>query len=249
MTALFRAELLKQRSTVTTLGLLAAMLALVSLAELLHGFGLAAENLSSTDEQLTVLLGRGQTLGAVFAALLGAMSITAEFRHGTIRPTLLANPTRVRVIVAKVGAGMLAGAGFGFAACALAVAVGTAALRLRGIDVRLDPSDFLLLLLGSAAGAALWATIGVGVGAALRNQVTALVGLCTWLLFVEALLAGDLVAVNDITRLAPGAAAAAITGQDQDALLVPAAGLVVLAAYAGAAAVAGVLATVRRDVA
>jgi hypothetical protein len=247
MRAQLRSELLKQRSTGTSLGLFAAMLALVLLAVLLHGLGLAPENVDSTSEQLMVL-GRGEFLGALFAGLLGALSMTSEIRHGTIRPTFLVSPWRGRVVVAKVSAGALLGAGFGLAASALAVGVGAAALRARGIDNALGGGDYSLLLVGSAPAAALWAAIGVGVGAVVRQQVPTVVGISAWLLFVEGLLVGDVAGVADVGRFAPGAAAAAITGQDPDTLLAPAFGLVLLAVYAAAAAVAGSLATVRRDV-
>jgi ABC-2 type transport system permease protein len=248
MRAQLRAELFKQRSTRTGLGLFAAMLGLVLFAVLLHGFGLAAEQADSTSEQLTMLLGRGEFVGVLFAGLLGAMSITVEIRHGTIRPTFLVSPERGRVVAAKVWASALIGAGFGLAACALAAVAGTAAVRARGIDVQLDAGDYALLLAGGAAAAALWAVIGVGVGAVIRNQVPAVIGICAWLLFVEGLLVGDVAGVTDVGRFAPGAAAEAISGQDPDALLAPAVGLVVLAPYAAAAAVAGALATSRRDV-
>jgi ABC-2 type transport system permease protein len=245
--AQLRSELLKQRSTWTSFGLLGAMLGLVIFAVLLHGFGLSAERLASTSEQLMVL-GRGEFLAALFAALLGALSITGEIRHGTIRPTFLVTPWRDRVVVAKVCVSALIGAGFGLVASALAVGVGTAALRARGIDVQLDGGDYALLLAGSAPAAALWAAIGVGVGAVVRHQVPTVVGISAWHLFIEGLLVGDVTGVGDVGRFAPGAAAAAITGQDPDTLLAPAVGLVLLGVYSIAAAVAGSLATVRRDV-
>jgi hypothetical protein len=248
VSAQLRAELLKQRSTRTGLALFGAMLGLVLLAVLLHGFGLPAEHADSSSEQLTLVLGWGEKLGALFAALLGAMSITAEIRYGTIRPTFLVSPRRGRVVAAKVLASTLIGAGFGLAACALAAAAGTAAVRLRGLDLQLDGGDYGLLLAGGAAGSALWAAIGVGVGALVRNQVPALVGLCAWLLFVEGLLVGDVADVDAVGRFAPGAAAAAISGQDPGTLLAPAVGLALLALYAAAAAVAGSLVTARRDV-
>ncbi len=246
MRALLRAELLKQRSTRTVLALFVAMLGIVLLAVLLHSL-LPAEDLARRHNQLTVF-GRGEFLGALFAALLGAMSITAEIRHGTIRSTFLVTPRRGRVVAAKVGVSILIGAGFGLAASALAAAVGTAALRARGIDVQLDGGDYALLIAGGAAAAALWAAIGVGVGALLRNQVPTLIGICAWLLFVEGLLAGDLVGLGNVSRFLPGAAAAAISGQDPSTLLAPALGLVLLALYAAAAALAGSLAISRRDV-
>lgn len=247
MSAALRAELFKQRSTRTAVGLLGAMLGLVLFAVLLHGFGLAAGSLDSTSKQLTVLFGWGVVLGALFAALLGAMSITSEIRHGTIRPTFLATPRRLRVVVAKVSASMLIASAFGLAAGAVAAVAGTATLRARGIEVLLGAGDYGLLLAGGAMAAALWAAIGVGVGALVRHQVPVLVGICAWILFVENLLVGDLAGVGDVGRFLPGAAARAISGQDPDTLLAPGAGLVLLALYAAAATVAGSLAITRRD--
>ena len=106
----------------------------------------------------------------------------------------------------------------------------------------------MLLIAGGAAAAALWAAIGVGLGALIRHQVPALVGICAWLLFVESLLVGDVASVTQVGRFGPGAAATAITGQDQDTLLAPALALVVLTVYAVAAGVAGSIAIDRRDV-
>jgi ABC-2 type transport system permease protein len=248
VSAQLRAELLKQRSTTTIGGLLAATLGLVVFAVLVHGLGLPAGNLDSASQQLTTLFGRGEFLAVLFAALLGALSITSEIRHGTIRTTFLASPRRDRVIAAKVCVSALVGAGFGLAACALAAAVGTAALHARGIDVHVSGGDYALLVLGGAGAAALWAAIGVGVGALVRHQVPTLVGLCAWFLFVEGLLVGDVAVFGEVGRFAPGAAAAAIAGQDPDTLLAPALGSLLLASYAAAAALTGSIATVRRDV-
>jgi ABC-2 type transport system permease protein len=247
VSAQLHSELLKQRSTRTGVALFAAMLALVAFAVLLHGFGLAAEQLRSNSDQLMVL-GRGEFLGALFAALLGALSITSEIRNGTIRPTFLVSPRRPRVVVAKVWVSTLIGAGFGLAASALAAGIGTAALRLRGIDVQLDGGDYALLIAGGTAAAALWAAIGVGLGAVVRNQVPTLIGICAWMLFVEGLLVGDVTGVGDVGRFAPGALGMAASGQDPDTLVAPAVGVVLLAVYAAASAVAGSLATTRRDV-
>jgi ABC-2 type transport system permease protein len=248
MTAQLRAELLKQRSTRTALGLFLAMLAVILVAMLLHGVGLAAEVLSPRHNQLMVM-GVGEKLGVLFAALFGAVSITAEFRHGTIRPTFLATPRRGRVVVAKLAASLLVGADFGLAGSGLAAGVGSALLRARGIENGLDSGDYALLLVGGAIAGGLWAAIGVGVGAVVRNQVPALIGICAWLLFVESLLVEGNSSVIEIGRFGPGAAAAAITGQGAGTLLAPAIGLLVLVLYAAAAALAGWLATSRRDIA
>ena len=244
MTAAVRAEFLKQRTIPATAGLLGGMLGLVLVAVVLHGIGLSSATLADTDNQLMVL-GRGEFLGALFAALLGAMSITAEVRHGTIRPTFLASPRRGRVVAAKVAVGSLLGAGFGLAASALAAIVGAAMLDARGIDVQLDGSDYALLVAGGTAASALWAAIGVGVGAIVRNQVPTLIGITAWLLFVEGLFGENLV---DVSKFAPGTLGMAVSGQEPGTLLAPGISLLLLSLYAALAATAGWMSTTRRDV-
>ncbi len=246
MTAKLRAELHKQRSTRTNLGLLAAMLGLILLVLLLHAVALPAKEAAQRTVQMSDTFGRGEMLAALFAALVGAMSITAEFRHGTIRPTLLATPQRGRVIAAKVSASMLVGTAFGLIGAGLAAGAGSAALAARGIPIRLDGGDFALLLAGSVVASALFAAIGVGVGAAIRNQVPAVVGICAWLLFVEGLLVGDAGSVGTIGRYLPGALGNAASGQVPQLAAGPA--MLLLALYAAATTAAGWLTTTRRDV-
>jgi ABC-2 type transport system permease protein len=247
VSAQLRAELVKQRTIGTNLGLVAGMLALVLAAVLMHGLLLPADNLADADDQLEIVFGWGEVLGALFAALLGAMSFTGEFRYGTIRPTLLVTPRRGRVVAAKLLAGLLVGAAFGLVAAAASAVAATAALGARGIDIEAQAGDYVVLLLGSAGACALWAAIGVGVGAALRQQVPVLVGICAWMLFVETVLIGDANLVGDVGRYTPGALGRAAGGQEP--LLAPGLALVLLALYAGAAAAAGWLVTNRRDVA
>jgi ABC-2 type transport system permease protein len=220
------------------------MLGLVVLAVVLHSFGLPTDELALRDNQL-MIFGRGEFLGALFAALLGAMSVTAEIRHGTIRPTFLVSPRRGRVLAAKVVGSTLIGAGFGLAASALAAGVATAMLGARGIGIELDAGDYALLVAGGAAASAVLAAIGVGVGALVRDQVPTLIGITAWLLFVEGLFGGELA---DVSKFAPGTLGTAVSGQQPDTLLEPAVSLLLLALYAAVAAVAGGLATNRRDV-
>ncbi|MGH2782012.1 MAG: ABC transporter permease subunit [Thermoleophilaceae bacterium] len=203
MTAQLRAELLKHRSTFANLGL-------VLLAVLLHALTLPADRLESASDQVQVFR-FGSLLGALFAGLVGAMSITGEIRHGTIRPTFLITPRRGRVVAAKIVASALVGIVFGLVAVSAAVGAGSAALAARGIPITLDGSDYTLMPAGGIAAAALWAPLGLGLGALLRNQVATLLAIFLWLFFVENLL---LDFVPGAGRFAPGAAAAAITGLD-----------------------------------
>jgi ABC-2 type transport system permease protein len=248
MSGQLRSELLKQRTTRTNAVLLVSMVGLIALVVLLHMITLPTHDLSDREGQLKVF-GLGTTFGMMFASLLGAMSVTGEIRHGLIRPTFLATPNRARVIAAKVAASAIAGAAFGLLAAVLAVGVGSAALAGRGIHITPTGADFAQLLAGGAVAAALWAVIGVGVGAIVRNQVGVVVGLIVWQLFVEMTLIGSLPSAG---KFAPGASAGAIAGailqQTSTYLLAPAIGALLIACYAAAATAAGVITTVRRDV-
>ncbi|MGH3031374.1 MAG: ABC transporter permease subunit [Gaiellaceae bacterium] len=244
MTTQLRAELFKHRSTFTNLWLFLAMLGLVLLAVLLHALALPADRLESASDQVQVFR-FGPLLGALFAGLVGALSITGEIRHGTIRPTFLMTPRRGRVVAAKIVASALLGIVFGLVAVGVAMGAGAAALAARGIPITLDGGDYTLMPAGGVAAAALWAPLGLGLGALLRNQVATLIAIFLWLFFIENLLIDF---VPNAGKFAPGAAAAAITGLDLDKLLAPAAGALLLASYAAAAAAAGWIATLRRDV-
>lgn len=248
MTGLMRSELLKQRSTRTNLALLASMAGLISAVVLLHMVSLSVRELSDRPGQLKVL-GLGTTFAMIFASLLGALSVTSEIRHGTIRPTFLAAPHRAQVIVAKIAASAAAGAGLGLLAEGLAVGLGDAALATRGIHLAPSVGQYARLIAGGALAAALWAAIGVGVGSIVRHQVGTVIGLVVWLLFIELTLLGSVPAV---ARYAPGATGGAIAGaileHPAGDLLGPAAGAVLTIAYAAVAAAAGVIAINRRDV-
>jgi ABC-2 type transport system permease protein len=248
MSRLIRAELLKQRTTRTSLILLLSMAALILLIMLMHVSSISSQHLSSRDGQLK-LVGWGTEIGALFAALLGALSITSEIRHGTIRPTFLATPRRERVIAAKLAAGALTGLGAGLLAEGLVAAIVAAGLAIRGIPIQLTAGDYLQLLGGGAAAAAFFGAIGLGVGAVVRQQVGAVAGLLIWLLMIENILGDD---VPSAAKILPGAAAGAIAGAAQgrsaSKLLAPVLGVLLLALYAAIAAAAGTVLTNRRDV-
>src|SRR5262245_43088500 len=221
------------------------MVGLVALASVLHVAAPTASTLASRSHQLQVFE-VGTRVGMPFAALVGAMAITSEIRYGTIRATFLVTPSRGPVLAAKLAVGALSGLVFGLLAEALMAGATTAALSFRGIDNQLGGDDYVQLLAGGTAAAALWAMIGVGVGALVRNQVATLVGLCAWMLLVENLL---LPFVPDAGRLTPGSAGLALAGSIADDLLAPALAALVLVLYTVAVSSVGWLVTLRRDVA
>jgi ABC-2 type transport system permease protein len=242
--AQLRSEFYKLRSTRTVAGLLAAMLGLVALAIVLHGFGLPVRNLAGRADQRGVFIDVGINLGAVFAGLLGALSITGEIRSGTIRPTFLLTPQRGRVLAAKAVTVLIAGFVVGALATGATAGLGSLALTGRGLTPQLGAADYALLIMGGGVATALWAVVGLGVGAVVRAQVPTIVALFAWLLFVENLL-GDLPSVH---RFVPGALAQALAGQQRAGTLhTPVLAALLLACYAALAITAGITATTRRD--
>jgi len=245
MRAQLLSELVKVRSTRTNLGLLGAMIGLVLLIVLLYGLAVPSSELVKEEHQ-RVMLGLGLT-GGFIAALVGVMSITSEFRHGTVRPTFVSTPRRGRVLVAKALASAAVGATFGLLTEALALGVGLGLLAAKGVHLVMSPREVVLLALGSIAAAALLAALGVGVGAVLRHQVLAVVGFVVWFMVVENLVVGLASGVGKFFPLASADALSGVKGVDAEALSAGQGGLVLLG-YVLVFFVAGLLVTTRRDV-
>jgi ABC-2 type transport system permease protein len=243
MIAQIRAELLKIRTTRTTIGLILGMIALILIFTLLTGLLTHPSGLASRQDQLQLLSLSSFT--AVFAALAGVLLVTSEYRYGTIRPTFLFNPVRSHVLTAKAVAGALAGLAFGILGEAIGWALGYAILDGRGITVVLGSGDILLLTLGGLAGAALWGAIGVGLGAIIHSQVGAVITLFAWGLAVDDLLFG---LVPSVGRFTPTRASDALMGLRVDHLVSPGVGAITLIAWAGALAVVGIARSVRQDI-
>ena len=148
------------------------------------------------------------------------------------------------MITAKLAVSGLAGILFGLLAEGLMAGAATVAFSARGISNQLTGGDYLQLLVGGAAAAALWAMIGLGVGALVRDQVGTLVGLLAWMLLIENLVPGF---VPGAGRFLPGAAGLALAGNTDK--LPAAVAVLLLVLYAAAASAVGWIATLRRDVA
>lgn len=243
MIAQARAELLKIRSTRTTIGIVLGMLALILLFSLLSGLLTKAPDLTTTEDQRGLLT--VGSLAGVFSALAGIMLVTSEFRFGTIRPTFLFTPRRSGVVTAKLAAGLFAGIVFGVLGEGLGFAIGYACLAGRGVDYALDTGQTALLVLGTLAGVALWGVLGVGIGMIVRNQVGSIIGLLAWGFVVENLLFAF---VPSVGRFAPVQATNALQGLTTKHLLPAAAGGAMLVVWTIAFALGAVALAARRDV-
>ena len=95
MIAQLRSELRKMATTRTNLGLLLGLIALVLFGVIAGKKSFGSEADFTRVENQQELIGNG-AFGAIFAALIGVMAMTSEFRHGTIRATLSSAHPRSR---------------------------------------------------------------------------------------------------------------------------------------------------------
>ena len=251
MRDLIRGELLKLSTTRMFWGSVVAALAFVpvsiALAILTAGQeGSPIPALESSEGLRSVM--SAASSGAVMVLVIGILGMAGEFRHNTATSTFLISPDRKRVVGAKLAAASLVGVGVAAAASLLTLAVALPWLRAKHVEVSLASGDVGLVLLGALAATALYAMVGIGVGALLRNQTVAVNVALVWVTVVESILLGF---VPQIGRWLPGGAASALTATPTAAgtgLLPMWGGALLLAGYGLAFAASGTRSVLRRDV-
>jgi ABC-2 type transport system permease protein len=82
----------------------------------------------------------GGVWGLMFAAVIGVIVVTVEFRHQTITSTYLGTPDRNQVLVAKLAAGALAGALSGLVAFLIVLGNALGFTLSRGYTVPNQPT-------------------------------------------------------------------------------------------------------------
>jgi ABC-2 type transport system permease protein len=246
MTRVIGAEIFKLRTTRTFYGLVGGALALVLLI-----VTLATATSGKGDVTLRDAIGISG-FAQVFALLLGIIAVTSEFRHGTITPSLLVVPDRVKLTLAKLGASLLIGLVLGLLATGLSALIGALILDARGVASTLSGSDVTKMVIGGTVATALYAALGIGVGALVRNQVGAIVGSLVYLFVLENLLTiakplRDPVAKYGFAGVGNGLTGTGDPTADHPPLDQVPAGLL-LAAYCAIFLIAGIALMKKRDI-
>ena len=251
MRALVHAEVLKLR-TRTAAWLLLATLGLVALTVGFSVPKVGDPNASvSLDDPgvLAGIVGIGFGVPEVLVVLLGGLAFTQEFRYGTITSTYLGEPRRTRVLIAKWLSVALASVVITIGTLAFSATFGVALISSRNGEVTLA-AQFWQTAAAAFVVMAAYSVIGVAVGALVRNQIAAAVGVLVWMLAVEQTV---IPAFPAIGRWMPGGAADALLqlgpelGLEGKLLSAPVGGLVLLG-YTAAAVTLALLLTPRRDV-
>jgi ABC-2 type transport system permease protein len=247
MTRLIRAELAKLRTVRLFYGVAAAMAAFGAITVVANVTSAGQQgNPPLSADDLPALVGAPAAMLAGAALLLGILGMAGEFRHHTITQTFLTTPDRGRVVAAKLAAYLLTGIAVAALTLTVTMAVALPWLSAKGLAVSVLDGELGRVLAGTLLAAALCGLVGVGIGALVRNQVAALVGVLVWVVVVEGLLL-NLLNAPGLGKWLPSAAAAALTSPGGDHLSRWAA-VLLFAAYGLAFALVGTRFVLRRDV-
>jgi len=243
MKTLLQAELLKLRTTRTFAALVGAALAMSLVLLVLSGLLSDFE-----DEDSVRRLFAGDFTG-IFILLLGAMGMAGEWRHRTITSSVLAAPDRLKLIAAKTLSYAVAGVVVSFVVTGSLMLVGTIILSSRG-QTTLAAADLVDIMWRNLVISAYLGAFGVCIGAIVRSQVAAIIGLILFPLVVETAL---FVTVGDVAKFAPingapsGILNVSFDENDDIALLEPLAAAAVMCAWIGVLFAAGATLLRRRD--
>lgn len=244
MNALVRAELLKLTTVRTPRWVLLVQVVLLAMAA--SGAvvsGVLSPERMATQAGMRTFLAHGGVV-AILSLAIGITMSAGEYRHGTVVDTFLTTPRRSRVVVAKLVAGALAGLVAG-AVVAVAV-VGLAVAWYQAKGVTLDWTVVARSTAGVIVWQALYAVLGVAVGAMVRAQTAAVVGAVAWLFVAEGALSQLL---SSVGRWLLATAASALGYAPGNGYLPQVGGGAVLAGWTVLAGLAAVVLTRRRDVA
>jgi ABC-2 type transport system permease protein len=246
MTALLHAELIKLRTTRTFVALAGIAVAISLLLTALVGL------LSEPTEESVLIDVFASDVSGFFILVLAVVGISGEWRHRTITSSLLAAPDRLRFLTAKTLAFAAAGILMSLLISIAVTILGLAILTVRDLPAP-EAGELADLAARNALVAALLGAFGVGIGALVRNQVVAVVGLLVFSFVVETTL---IALVPEVARFGPftslpTATAGISAGQaglgDELELLAPGLAVMAMLAWIGAAFAAGAVLLQRRD--
>ncbi len=189
MMNLVRSEWIKIRTVRVNfvLGLIAALfpLIVIGLVSLLSG-----DEQQVADDLVEAVTGT-MVLTALLLGVIGALNLTGEYSHQTIRTTFAATPQRSRVLLAKAFVTAVSTLVFAALVEFLTFILGSVILSSRDADVKLDGSDKAALL-GAVVLAGMLSLLGYGLGLVIRNSPATVATLILWPLLLENIARGVL---------------------------------------------------------
>ncbi len=143
---------------------------------------LTALSLASPSAQQTVIdvlgnSGTGISLPTLAALLFGALTITTEYRRGSLVNAVLAEPRRIRLLLDKLTALTIVAAGVAVLLTLLRGLILVVGIAVQGETLLLSPAEIAGFGLRGAITLALYTGIGFAVGLLVRSPVAAILTL------------------------------------------------------------------------
>lgn len=212
----------------------------------------SGQHMSSADrrgfDSIAISL-QGVNAAVLAIGVFGVLCVTREYTTGMIRTTFMAQPSRLRVLAAKLGTHAAVAGVAAAGACLAAFAVGQAVLSTAGLSVGWGQPHLPAALAGAVLYLLLVCVWGVALGAVLRSTASAI----TWL-------ASILVVAPVIVQILPQSTIdlvgrwlpsqigqQAISAHPSDHSFSPWAGLALLAGYVAVTLLAGAWRMTRVD--
>jgi len=240
VTALLHAELIKLHTTRTFAALALVAVGLSLLITVLIG------TLTEPSQSSVLTDVFANDVSGPFILVLAIVGITGEWRHRTITSALLAAPHRERFLTAKTLAFAAAGVVLSLLISTAVAVAGLAILSARDLPTP-ELGELAGLIGRSAIVAALLGAFGVAIGALVRNQPVAIVGVLAAGFVVEPIV---IAVVPEVGRFGPliGLPAGIVGVSSETETLAPALAGLTLLGWVVVAFAAGAGLLRRRDV-
>jgi ABC-type transport system involved in multi-copper enzyme maturation permease subunit len=217
MIGLVRAEWIKWRSVRSSVALSLVILALSLFFAIVSASVYKADPTGSVQFRGTPLdvVDGNPTFVFAFLAVLGALLICTEYSQGTITPTFLNAPVRMRALMSKILLAIGLGIGIALLAQLFAFGAGALVLSTKDVSVSLGDSGAITQLIESTCFGACGVLFGVAIGVLFRQTVAAVIICIAWPILLESL--ASLAVPKDFRRYLPVDALTALLSKVQGA--------------------------------
>lgn len=253
MAGLIRAEFRKLRTTQVWFWMLLMCLALTVLGVIGTIAG-QRNDFELAQHTRDVMISPSGAFTYIPLFVLGVLAVTTEYRYQTITPTVLATPSRWTLISAKLITYVLVGAAYALLCLVIQLLIALPWLSARNVHVSIGDQKGPLLI--TFAVLTLFALVGLGTGALLRNQIVAVtVGVIFILVLARLIIL--IPGVKYVYPYLPTGAVDSIINDPHDTssrvindvhLISPAAGVAVLVVWGLALSILGAGITMNRDI-
>ena len=185
MIDLLRSEVLKIRSTQVWIWMLVLSIGVTALFTLGNVLTISSASDRADVDYYSIFTVSGSA--GIAMLVLGLLGLTTEFRHKTITPTLLATPSRWKLLTGKAVAYIIIAIPYGLVCIVANIVIAIICLNAKSIPVEFShgvPGGIVKAFLSLI----LLAFFGLGLGALVRNQAAGMVAGIVYLFVLNPLL-------------------------------------------------------------